>query len=89
WALRFRTSEEEGSPAHAWMFYVVLVLFPLWWIATFWRGSSAGRTRRTRRWRCHWMTHRSSSVHFLGASVVASWRLSRLITYVPFIVCVA
>jgi hypothetical protein len=37
WALRFRTSEEEGSPVQAWMFYVALVLFPLWWIAAFWR----------------------------------------------------
>ena len=37
WALRFRTSEEEGSPVHAWMFYIALVLFPLWWIAALWR----------------------------------------------------
>jgi hypothetical protein len=37
WALRFRTSEEEGSPVQAWMFYIALVLFPLWWIAAFWR----------------------------------------------------
>jgi len=38
------------------------------------RGSSAGRTRRRR---CHWTTHRSSSMRALGVSVVASWRLSR------------
>ena len=37
WALRFRTSEEEGSPIQAWMFYIALVLFPLWWIAACWR----------------------------------------------------
>ena len=36
-ALRFRTSEEEGSPVHAWTFYIALVLFPLWWIAALWR----------------------------------------------------
>jgi hypothetical protein len=35
WALRFRTSEEEGSPVQAWVFYIALVLFPLWWIASF------------------------------------------------------
>lgn len=37
WALRFRTQEEEGSPVHAWMFYIAFVLFPLWWVAAFWR----------------------------------------------------
>jgi hypothetical protein len=37
WALRFRTVEEEGSPLHAWLFYLGLVLFPLWWIGTVWR----------------------------------------------------
>ena len=37
WALRFCTSEEEGSPIQAWMFYIALVLFPLWWIAACWR----------------------------------------------------
>ena len=36
-APRFRTSEEEGSPVQAWMFYIALVLFPLWWIAACWR----------------------------------------------------
>jgi hypothetical protein len=37
WALRFRTVEEEGSPVHAWLFYLGLVLFPLWWIGIVWR----------------------------------------------------
>ena len=37
WALRFRTVEEEGSPIHAWVFYLGLVVFPLWWIGAVWR----------------------------------------------------
>ncbi|KAI0049421.1 hypothetical protein FA95DRAFT_876043 [Auriscalpium vulgare] len=35
WALRFRAEDEEGSPRHAWLFYVAFVLFPLWWVASF------------------------------------------------------
>jgi hypothetical protein len=37
WALRFRTVEEDGSPVQAWLFYVGLVPFPLWWIGAVWR----------------------------------------------------
>ncbi|KAH9035879.1 hypothetical protein EDB85DRAFT_1862620 [Lactarius pseudohatsudake] len=37
WALRFRTMEEEGSPVQAWLFYIALVLFPLWWVGAVWR----------------------------------------------------
>ena len=37
WTLRFRTTEEEGSPLQAWLFYIALVLFPLWWVGAFWR----------------------------------------------------
>ena len=37
WTLRLRTTEEEGSPAQAWMFYIALVLFPLWWVGAVWR----------------------------------------------------
>ncbi|KAN0127969.1 hypothetical protein V8E53_014223 [Lactarius tabidus] len=44
--LRFRTSEEEGSPAQAWMFYIALVLFPLWWIAAVWRVPKTRVDRR-------------------------------------------
>ena len=36
WALRFPTVE-EGSPVHAWLFYLALVLFPLWWLGAVWR----------------------------------------------------
>ena len=37
WALRLRTAEEEGSPVHAWLFYLALVIFPLWWVGAVWR----------------------------------------------------
>ena len=37
WALRLRTAEEEGSPVHAWLFYLAPVLFPLWWVGAVWR----------------------------------------------------
>jgi hypothetical protein len=37
WTLRFRTMEEEGSPVQAWLFYIALVIFPLWWVGAFWR----------------------------------------------------
>ncbi len=37
WALRLRTAEEDGSPVHAWLFYIALVLFPLWWVGAVWR----------------------------------------------------
>jgi hypothetical protein len=36
WALRFRTVE-EGSPVYAWLFYLALVFFPLWWLGAVWR----------------------------------------------------
>ena len=37
WALRFASAEDQGSPVHAWMFFIGFVLFPLWWAASFWR----------------------------------------------------
>ncbi|KAH9953117.1 hypothetical protein BC827DRAFT_1249960, partial [Russula dissimulans] len=30
WALRLSTADEVGSPVQAWLFYLALVLFPLW-----------------------------------------------------------
>ena len=36
WALRFRSAEEDGSPVQAWLFYLALVPFPLWWIGAVW-----------------------------------------------------
>ncbi|KAL0960956.1 hypothetical protein HGRIS_005956 [Hohenbuehelia grisea] len=39
WSLRFASPSEpgSGSPAHAWMFFIGFILFPLWWFAAFWR----------------------------------------------------
>jgi len=37
WALRTRTVDEAGSPVQAWLFYLALVLFPLWWVGAVWR----------------------------------------------------
>ena len=37
WGLRFRTELEDGSPIHAWFFFLGFVLFPLWWCASVWR----------------------------------------------------
>jgi hypothetical protein len=37
WSLRFRTEVEDGSPIHAWFFFLGFILFPLWWFATVWR----------------------------------------------------
>jgi hypothetical protein len=38
WGLRFHheDSEEHGSPIHAWFFFVGFLLFPIWWIGSFW-----------------------------------------------------
>ena len=35
WGLRFDAPDEEGSPIHAWFFFVGFILFPLWWVAAF------------------------------------------------------
>lgn len=43
WTLTFPSPDEQGSPVHAWAFFVGFVLFPLWWVASFWR---IPRTRR-------------------------------------------
>lgn len=37
WSLRFRTEDEDGSPIHAWFFFLGFILFPLWWLASVWR----------------------------------------------------
>ena len=35
WVPRLRSADEEGSPLHAWIFFIGFILFPLWWIASF------------------------------------------------------
>ena len=37
WGLRLRTEAEDGSPIHAWFFFLGFILFPLWWLASMWR----------------------------------------------------
>lgn len=34
WNLHFHSIDEPGSPAHAWIFFIGFILFPLWWIAS-------------------------------------------------------
>jgi len=90
WALRFRTTEEEGSPVHAWMFYIALVFFPLWWVAAFWRVPKT---------RVVGGTDTEKAVPLDDPQIefdALSWRFRcrvmagiSLVTYVPFIICVA
>jgi len=35
WVPHFKSDEEEGSPMHAWCFFIGFILFPIWWIAAF------------------------------------------------------
>ena len=37
WSLRFNHVEEPGSPIQAWFFFIGFVVFPLWWLASFWK----------------------------------------------------
>jgi len=37
WGLRLTTEFEDGSPIHAWFFFLGFIIFPLWWIASVWR----------------------------------------------------
>ena len=37
WGLRFRTEFEDGSPIHAWFFFLGFILFPIWWLASVWQ----------------------------------------------------
>jgi len=37
WGLRLGTEFEDGSPIHAWFFFLGFIFFPLWWFASAWR----------------------------------------------------
>ena len=37
WGLRLGTEFEDGSPIHAWLFFLGFIVFPLWWAASVWR----------------------------------------------------
>jgi len=90
WSLRFRSQDEEGSPVHAWFFFIGFILFPLWWIASF---VPIPRTRRVGG------TDTEKAVTLDDPQVehdAKSWRLRcrimggiSIITYIPFIVLVA
>ncbi|KAH9932730.1 uncharacterized protein BXZ73DRAFT_46799 [Epithele typhae] len=87
WTLRFNSREEQGSPLHAWAFFIGFVLFPLWWIASFWR---IPQTRRVGG------TDTEKAVTLDDPQVehdARSWRtrcrvmlVVSLLTYIPFIV---
>lgn len=37
WSLRRPTEDEDGSPIHAWLFWLGLIFPPCWWVASLWR----------------------------------------------------
>ncbi|RPD56089.1 hypothetical protein L226DRAFT_464595 [Lentinus tigrinus ALCF2SS1-7] len=90
WSLRLNSEDEQGSPIHAWMFFIGFVLFPLWWVASFWR---IPQTRRVGG------TDTEKAVTLDDPQVehdARSWRLRCRImsvvsffTYIPFIILVA
>ncbi|RDX48887.1 hypothetical protein OH76DRAFT_1404461 [Lentinus brumalis] len=90
WSLRLRSEDEQGSPIHAWMFFIGFVIFPLWWVASFWR---IPQTRRVGG------TDTEKAVTLDDPQVehdARSWRLRcrimsavSLLTYIPFIVLLA
>ncbi|KAL4256945.1 hypothetical protein AB1N83_011134 [Pleurotus pulmonarius] len=92
WSLRLATPGEpgSGSPIHAWMFFFGFIIFPLWWVASFWR---IPRTRKMGG------TDVEKAVVLDDPQVefdAKSWRFRcrimtgiSFITYIPFIVLVA
>ncbi|KAI1788844.1 hypothetical protein LXA43DRAFT_974577 [Ganoderma leucocontextum] len=90
WGLHLPSVEEQGSPAHAWLFFVGFVLFPLWWFASFWRIPPT---------RLVGGTDTEKAVTLDDPQVehdARSWRrrcrimsVVSLFTYIPFIVLVA
>ncbi|KIY52406.1 hypothetical protein FISHEDRAFT_35252 [Fistulina hepatica ATCC 64428] len=98
WSLRFVSDAgDPGSPVQAWLFFVGFIIFPVWWIAGFLR---IPKTRTL-----HVSPDPSQPARPGGPVVLdnpqvehdaRSWRLRcrvmsgvSLLTYVPFIVCVA
>ncbi|KAI0754530.1 hypothetical protein C8Q80DRAFT_1297735 [Daedaleopsis nitida] len=90
WTLRMSSPDEQGSPIHAWIFFIGFVLFPLWWVASFWR---IPQTRRVGG------TDTEKAVTLDDPQVehdARSWRkrcrimsVVSFLTYIPFIVLVA
>lgn len=90
WTPRLRTDDEEGSPLHAWIFFLGFILFPLWWIASF---LPIPETRRVG------YTDTEKGVTLDDPQVehdARAWRLRcrimslvSLVTYIPFIILIA
>ncbi|KAI0694798.1 hypothetical protein C8Q76DRAFT_758256 [Earliella scabrosa] len=90
WTLSMSSQDEQGSPVHAWMFFIGFVLFPLWWVASFWR---IPQTRRVGG------TDTEKAVTLDDPQVehdARSWRkrcrvmfVVSFFTYLPFIILVA
>ncbi|KAI0053989.1 hypothetical protein FA95DRAFT_1507464 [Auriscalpium vulgare] len=89
WALRFHSEDENGSPRHAWLFYLAFVLFPLWWVASF---------LPTPQTRVVGDTDTEKAVTLDDPQIefdAKTWRkrcrvmaVISLFTYIPFIVCI-
>lgn len=91
WGLRFRTEDDNGSPIHAWFFFVGFVIFPIWWVASVW---SVPKTRQVG------LEEEPEKAVTLDDPQVEhdakSWRFRcrimlvvSIFTYIPFIVLVA
>ncbi|KAI0823993.1 hypothetical protein BC628DRAFT_1323683 [Trametes gibbosa] len=90
WHLHLRSPEQDGSPMHAWMFFIGFVLFPLWYVASVWR---IPQTRQVGG------TDTEKAVTLDDPQVehdARSWRrrcrimsVVSFLTYIPFIVLVA
>ncbi|PIL35142.1 hypothetical protein GSI_02931 [Ganoderma sinense ZZ0214-1] len=90
WSLHLPSVEEQGSPVHAWCFFMGFILFPLWWFASFWRIPPT---------RVVGGTDTEKAVALDDPQVehdARSWRLRcrimsavSIFTYIPFIVLIA
>ncbi|KAI0365309.1 hypothetical protein BV20DRAFT_762770 [Pilatotrama ljubarskyi] len=90
WYLQLSSPEQEGSPVHAWFFFIGFIIFPLWYVASFWR---IPKTRHVGG------TDTEKAVTLDDPQVehdARSWRFRcrimsvvSLLTYIPFIVLVA
>ncbi|KIY71619.1 hypothetical protein CYLTODRAFT_345542 [Cylindrobasidium torrendii FP15055 ss-10] len=85
-----RWIDAGGSPRHAWLFFIGFVLFPLWWLAAFLpiprtRHIGAGEMEKGVVLDDPQVEHDALSWRFRCRIMAAV----SLLTYVPFIVCIA
>ncbi|CDO72190.1 hypothetical protein BN946_scf184970.g42 [Trametes cinnabarina] len=76
WYLERRTADQEGSPVQAWFFFLGFILFPLWYVASFWRIPKTRQVGGTD-------TEKAVTLDDPQVEHVS------LFTYIPFIVLVA